>query len=118
MKIKKVSLMLEENIKMYRKNAHLTQSELGEKIGVGKSTVSMYESGERIPPIDVIQKLCHVFNTDMDTLVGRAKKTTPEEPKLSEGEEELLKLIRLMPSDMKALYLETLRATLKGLGLI
>lgn len=110
--------MLEQNIKMYRKKAQLTQSELGEKIGVGKSTVSMYESGERIPPIDVIQKLCQVFNIDMDTLVGRAKKTTPEEPKLSEGEEELLKLIRLMPSDMKALYLETLRATLKGIGLI
>ena len=105
-------------IKQLRKQFHITQTELARKIGVSASTVAMYEIGEREPSLDTLDKLCQVFNTDMDTLVGRAKKTTPEEPKLSEGEEELLKLIRLMPSDMKALYLETLRATLKGIGLI
>ena len=105
-------------IKYLRKRNNLTQAEVAKRIGVSASAMAMYERGDREPSIDTLNKLCQVFNTDMDTLVGRAKKTTPEEPKLSEGEEELLKLIRLMPSDMKALYLETLRATLKGLGLI
>jgi transcriptional regulator with XRE-family HTH domain len=86
---------------------------------MSKQAVSMYERGEREPSIDTLHKMCEVFEVDMDTLCGRLnEKTPPEEPKLSEGEEELLKLIRLMPSDMKALYLETLRATLKGIGLI
>jgi hypothetical protein len=46
------------------------------------------------------------------------KKIPPQEPKLTEGEEKLLKLIRLMPEEMKKQYTELLEATLKALGLI
>lgn len=105
-------------IKQLRKKYHITQTELARKIGVSASTIAMYEIGEREPSIDTLDKLCHVFNTDMDTLVGRAKKTPPEEPKLSEGEERLIQLFRQMPPEMKALYEDTLRATLKAQGLI
>lgn len=64
-------MLLKDNIKKWRTTAKLTQEQLGKKLGVGKSTISMYESGERVPPVDIIYKLCQVFNTDMNTLCGR-----------------------------------------------
>lgn len=38
-----------ELIKEYRKKAKLTQTELGKMIGVGRSTIARYESGEIYP---------------------------------------------------------------------
>lgn len=64
-------MLLKDNIKKWRTTAKLTQEQLGKKLGVGKSTISMYESGERVPPVDIIYKLCQVFNIDMNTLCGK-----------------------------------------------
>ena len=41
------------NIKFYRKNAGLTQAELGEMFGVSYVTVSTWESGRTTPSIDI-----------------------------------------------------------------
>ena len=46
------------------------------------------------------------------------KKMPPAEPQLTEGDEKLLKLIRLMPEEMKKQYTELLESTLRALGLI
>ena len=40
-----------------RKEAHLTQEDLGARAGVTQSTISMYESGHREPSIAMLQKL-------------------------------------------------------------
>lgn len=108
-----------ESIKFYRIKRGFSQNDLAQKIGMSKQAVSMYERGEREPSIETLHRMCEVFKVDMDTLCGRLnEKTPPEEPKLSEGEEEILQLIRLMPAEMKAMYKEALRAALKTQGLI
>ena len=107
-------------IRNARLSKGLTQEELGDILGVQKSAIAKYENG-RIVNIkrSTLKKISDVLGIPPYELVYEyGKENPPQEPKLREGEEELLKLIRLMPPEMKALYIETLRATLKGLGLI
>jgi transcriptional regulator with XRE-family HTH domain len=114
-----------DNILYMRKRLGMTQEELATRMGYkSKSTINKIELGINDIPQSKIVRFAEVLGTTPAYLMGwtednnNEEKTSPEEPKLSEGEEELLKLIRLMPEEMKALYVETLRATLKGLGLI
>lgn len=109
-----------EKIRNARVNKGLTQEQLGDILGVQKSAIAKYENG-RVVNIkrSTLKKISDVLGIPPYELVyEQGKEKSPEEPQLSEGEEELLKLIRLMPDEMKGLYIETLRATLKGLGLI
>ncbi|MBR3680586.1 MAG: helix-turn-helix domain-containing protein [Clostridia bacterium] len=62
--------MISDNIRFYRKKANLTQAELGKIVGVGKSNISMYETGDRVPPLDIIEKLADLFGVDINTLTG------------------------------------------------
>lgn len=64
-----------DTLKYLRKRAGMSQEELGLKIGVQKSTVSMYERGERKPSYEVLEAIADCFNVDMDYLTG---KTTVE----------------------------------------
>lgn len=58
-------------IKELRKNNGMTQSELAEKLGISASAVGMYEQGRREPDSDMILKLCEVFGTSTDYLLGK-----------------------------------------------
>jgi len=59
------------SIKKYREAKNMSQTELGEKIGLTKATVSKYEDG-KIKKIDIklIAKLTHVLEVEFDDLVG------------------------------------------------
>ena len=50
-----------ENIKRLRKKYNLTQTELANKIDRTLRTVQKYESGEILPPIDIIYKINDIF---------------------------------------------------------
>ena len=58
------------NIKFYRKNAGLTQTELGEMFGVSYVTVSTWESGRTTPSIDIIEGLCVALHCRKEELLG------------------------------------------------
>ena len=123
-------------IKNYRNSAGISLRDFASKCGASHSYIAMLESGKNsktgepiIPTISMLKKIAVGLGITVNELIAMCddmpvalnylpQEKSPEEPKLSEGEEELLKLIRLMPAEMKSLYIETLRATLKGLGLI
>ena len=48
----------------------MTQQQLGDRIGVAKSVVSYYESGDRCPSYDVLIRIAKVFHTSTDHLLG------------------------------------------------
>ena len=54
-----------------RRREHLSQQELAEKLGLAKSTISMYEKGARKPSFEVLEAIADYFNVNMDTLVGK-----------------------------------------------
>lgn len=51
-------MTLGERIRKYREEIKMTQSELGEKLGLQKSAISMYENGKRTPSTDTVIDLC------------------------------------------------------------
>lgn len=58
-----------EKLKKLRTGQNLTQQQLAARLGVQKSVVSYYESGERSPSTDVLIKLASVFHTTVDYLL-------------------------------------------------
>ena len=40
----------------------LTQAQLGESVGLSRSTISMYELGKRIPDLPTLEKFADYFN--------------------------------------------------------
>ena len=61
----------ESRLKQLRESRGLTQEELGAKLGVGKSAVSMWEKGKRKPDHEMMEVIADFFNVDMDFLYGR-----------------------------------------------
>lgn len=59
-----------ENLKNARVNAGLSQKEVAEKIGVAKSTYSLYESGNREPGVPIIKKIAEILGVSADELLG------------------------------------------------
>lgn len=53
-----------------RKAKGLTQTELGELIGVGKSAICCYEKETRNPTLEAMIEMIHVFGVSADYLLG------------------------------------------------
>lgn len=110
-------------IKERRQLLRMTQEELAIRSGyTSRSSINKIERGLVDLPRSKIIAIAEALGTTASyILFGDEQEeieNPPEEIKLLEGEEKLLKLIRLMPDDMRALYVETLEATLKSLGLM
>lgn len=59
-----------------RKRSGLSQKDLAEKIGVSRSAIGMYETGEREPDFETLEAIADIFNVNMDTLLGKSDITT------------------------------------------
>ena len=59
-----------KRLKKLRQEKRLTQKQLAALIGVRNSVVSFYETGERIPSLEVLIKLSSIFHVSTDYLMG------------------------------------------------
>lgn len=59
-----------ENIRYYRKQAHLTQEELAKMVGVGRPSVTQWETGAQTPLMGNVQKLAGALGVQTSDLVG------------------------------------------------
>ena len=73
-----------EKLKTLRKELKLTQQQLAERVGVAKSVVSYYESGERYPSYDVLVKLARIFHVTTDYLLDIERNRVLDVSDLSE----------------------------------
>lgn len=55
-------------LKSLRQEDNLTQKELGKKLGLSGSAISMYERGEREPELEVLEIIADFFNVSIDYL--------------------------------------------------
>lgn len=60
---------LGENIKFYRKQKKMTQSDLAEALGVFSTTISAWEVGRNKPLIDKIEMMAKIFNVTKSELL-------------------------------------------------
>ena len=62
--------MLAANLVKLRSESKMTQSEVAEKLNYTDKSVSKWERGEAIPPIDVIKDLADLYGVSLDYLVS------------------------------------------------
>lgn len=60
-----------ERIKYLRISKGINQEELGKKLGLVKSTISMYENNKSTPDADMLTRLADYFGVSIDYLLGR-----------------------------------------------
>lgn len=65
-----------DRLKHLRKEKDLTQEELAKKLGISRSSLAMYEQGNREPDLETQELIADFFNVNLDYLMGRSKNRT------------------------------------------
>ena len=78
--------MFSEKLKALRIGKKMSQKSLADKLGVSKSVVSFYESGERLPSYDVLIKISRIFNVTTDYLLDVERERMVDVSELSEND--------------------------------
>ena len=91
------------NLKALRQKLSLSQQGLATALGTSKSSINMYERGEREPGLETVKALANFFEVTTDYLLGKSKEKTEGEttmPKKSQAltdeqvEREIERLLR------------------------
>ena len=69
---------MKNRIKQIRKEANLTQTDFGKRVGASDGTVSLWESGGRTPTEISIKAICREFNINYPWLVDGIGEMHPE----------------------------------------
>lgn len=93
--------MFKDVLKRLRKSNNYTQSELAHMLNISKSTVCMYELGERSPDHETMKRIAKIFNVSMDYLYEKET-----EPSLSELKLAILDVIDQIPEEQQRAFLE------------
>lgn len=83
-----------EKLKELREKSRMTQKQLAERIGIGKSTVAMYESQGRLPTAFVLLKVARTFHVSTDYLLGADPVQRLDLTGLTEDDIDLLERMR------------------------
>ena len=78
--------MFSDKLKALRTASKMSQVDLAKRLGVAKSVVSFYESGERSPSYDVLKEIAHNFNVTTDYLLDIERERMLNVSELSEDD--------------------------------
>ena len=62
-------------VEKYMRMNGLTMRELGEKVGRGESTVSMWIANKSTPPMGIVQKLADLFGVTTEVMINAYEST-------------------------------------------
>lgn len=81
-------------IKQLRQENNLTQKELAEKLSIGLTTISNYETGYSIPDVQMLLKIANIFGVSIDYLAGKTDQRNPSTDPLLDGFPEGVQILR------------------------
>lgn len=110
-----VKRTIASNIKRARIDANMTQAEAADKLGITAQAISNFERGINNIENSLLIRMCEIYNTSMPSILGEEQKESPRELVLTEGEEELIKLFRLVPVDQQPMVLAMIRAAIDSM---
>ena len=87
--------MFSKRLKSTRLLRNISQADMASKLGVAKSTYSLYESGKREPDVEKIKKIAAILDVSADDLLDTNISNTNT---LNESEKSLLNKYRLLDS--------------------
>lgn len=98
-----------------RKDAHITQVQLAETLGVSQQTINAYETGSRRIPVSALPTLAKVLGVGLEELLGESTAATRKRgpaPKLQQHMERISQL----PKPRQRMVMEMLEAVLAQPG--
>ena len=98
-------------ISSLRKKNRLNQKELGDKLGIGVSSISMWEAEKREPSLDNLIALSELFGVSTDYILFGASSDGPLQ--LSKEEQDFLALLSRLSENQK----HEVRGFMKGISL-
>ncbi|KZB90838.1 helix-turn-helix transcriptional regulator [Priestia flexa] len=73
--------MVKNNVKLFRVQADLTQSELAEKVGVTRQTISLIEKGKYNPTLKLCLEICYAVDQTLNDVFWVEREGSNEENK-------------------------------------
>ena len=99
-------MLLNTRLKELRKENGITQSELAKSLNVSRSSIAMYENGERIPSYETLEVISDFFNVSILYLLGKES--------VDYSNEELFKINEKLTDNQKRLLLAIAKQILKS----
>ncbi len=93
-----------------------SRKDLSEALGISYFTVTAWVNGTKYPRMDKVEMLANYFGVLKSDLIEEKKDgniPSPEKLVLSEGEERLVELFRLVPEDQQKMVLDMISIALK-----
>lgn len=99
------------NLKKQMELKGVSRNDICNALGISYFTVSDWVNGKKYPRMDKVEMLANYFGIQKSDLIeDQQEKDTPDQIKLTEGEQALLELFRLIPEQNQAMVLEMIRA--------
>ena len=100
-----------ERLRIALRKAKMKQIELSNLTGIDKTTISSYVSGRYGAKKDRLNQIADVLDVNPAWLMGydvpmEREKDTPDKITLTEGEEMMLEIFRLIPEEQQRTFLE------------
>ena len=104
-----------KNLAYYLEKSGRDQKVVAEVVGVAPSTFNEWMKAKKYPRIDKIEMLANYFGVLKSDLIEEVSENgySPSEPQLTEGEQDMLQLFRMIPVERQPEALELLRVALK-----
>ena len=99
-------MLLNTRLKELRKENGITQSELAKSLNVSRSSIAMYENGERIPSYETLEVFSDFFYVSILYLLGKES--------VDYSNEELFKINEKLSDNQKRLLLAIAKQILKS----
>ena len=77
MAMENLNFIIGKNLTELRKKNKLTQLELAEMLNYSDKAVSKWENGESVPSIEVLYRICKIYNVSLDYIVGETPQPVP-----------------------------------------
>lgn len=58
-----------ETLAILRERKGLTQLQLAKSVGLGRNSITTYEIGRSVPPLDTLIDMCNVLDCDLNTMI-------------------------------------------------
>ena len=97
-------------LKELRDSRHMSQQELGDLVGLSKSSIGYYEQGKHQPDLAMLETLARFFNVSVDYLMGLSPLPRFE---LTEKEQHLIKIYRQLPAEKRDILVDFLKVIAK-----
>jgi len=95
---------------MLRKEHHLTQGQIAEKLGLSRPSYTCYELGNSIPTVYTLCKLADMFEVNLDYLLGRSENPAigAGDPKDTEAEIHMIETFRKLSPEKREKFCDML----------